>query len=120
MYTTAWAWRMQLQIGENIDCCDEYGNWFTAFVIEIRECVGHQAGVDIDGTPLRECLIGFRYYDEEFGTREDPIDRRKYVGWGSKYDSWREFTCTSIHPPNSLANKYCEVKDKRQQPKNDV
>jgi len=43
-----------------------------------------------------------------------------YVGWGTKYDSWRKFTCTSIHPAKSIAGKYVEVKEKRQCPKNDV
>jgi hypothetical protein len=54
MYTSAWEWRMTMKIGDSIDCCDEYHNWFTALVLDIRECTGTNKGVDIDGAACRE------------------------------------------------------------------
>ena len=52
MYTSAWEWRMNLKIGDAIDCCDEYHNWFTALVLKIRDCTGQEKGEDIDGIPI--------------------------------------------------------------------
>jgi hypothetical protein len=38
---------------------------------------------------------------------------KKYVGWLSKYDSWRSSTCASIHPQWDVVTPYCCVDKNR-------
>jgi hypothetical protein len=67
----------QLKIGDRIDCCDEYFNWYTAYIsdTEIKD-----EEVDVEGNPLMKFLISFRYFDKEFGHRKDS-EGRDFVGW---------------------------------------
>jgi hypothetical protein len=77
MFTDAWEWMSQLKIGDRIDCCDEYFNWYTAYIsdTEIKD-----EEVDVEGNPLMKFLISFRYFDKEFGHRKDS-EGRDFVGW---------------------------------------
>jgi hypothetical protein len=110
-FTDAWEWRNNLKVGDFIDCCDEYSNWYRAHILERRERIDGAAGVDCEGKPLEEFLIAFRYTDEIYGVKEDK--HGKYVGWGSRFDSYRSLTCTSVMPKHSMVHPYVYEKPSR-------
>ena len=45
MQTDGWEWRMSLKVGDFIDCCDEYHNWYRSQIIDRRERI-EEAGDD--------------------------------------------------------------------------
>jgi hypothetical protein len=90
-YTSAWEWRMNLKLKDPVDCCDEYHQWYSGYVLAIED-LEH---TDVLGQQCKRIKIAFRYYDKDFGYRMDP-QGQAFVGWSEKYDSWRSFTCTSI------------------------
>ena len=106
MYTDAWDWRLSLKKNDAIDTCDEYHSWFRGHITARRECTGEAKGVDCEGKPLEEVCVALRYADSVYGTKKVANDDQLYVGWLSKFDSWRSLTCTSIMPPGSVHTPY--------------
>ena len=104
MYTPGWDWLNNLQVGDLVDCCDERHTWYKAHVSDTR-LVEHE---DCLGNKIKKVKIAFRYHDDDFGLKADPNNpEKKYVGWLSKYDSWRASTCASIYPLNTMVTPYC-------------
>lgn len=67
---------------------------------------------------MEEFLIAFRYTDEIYGVKEDK--NGKFVGWGSRFDSYRSLTCTSVMPQQSMVNPYVCEKASRMQVDNHI
>ena len=71
-----------MQPGDEISCCDEYGNWYRSTILDIK----NEDGIfDVESEPVQVAKVAFRYLDPE-GQKEDDLGR-KVTGWTSvKFD----------------------------------
>ena len=81
-FTAAWDTKMNLKVGDHVDVCDEAHYWYRSTIIGRRPC--QDEGVDCDGNPLEEIIIGFRYYDKS-GNKADP-NGRTFIGYSPAWD----------------------------------
>ena len=96
-HTDAWQWRSQLKSGDLADLCDEYGIWYRGYIVERRATEGH----DCEGTPIDEVKVAFRQLSSHFGVKKDE-NGDSYIGYGEKFDTWRNLYEGSIMPVGSM------------------
>lgn len=66
--------------------------------------------------------IAFRIPDnlykvgEEMGPNNERFRNEPFIGWGKRYDTWRDFTCPSILPKGSATHVYIEIESKKYKP----
>jgi hypothetical protein len=93
--------------------CDEIGIWYKGMIIDRRVCIGGKKGSDCDGNPIEEVQCAFREFNEEFGINKDKNDQR-YIGFGDKFDIWRNITEGSIMPLGSINTPFINITNKAQ------
>ena len=100
MFTKEWETRNLLKVGDQIDCLDEYIDWYTSEIVDIRTTKEK----DCCGTGLREYLVAFRYPDEKYGQTKHSAN--KIVGWSPKFDKWICATSPKIVLHGTIAHRY--------------
>ena len=72
-------WKMQLKIGDEVDCIDKQKQWFASTIIE------KETRID-NGREYPCFLIGYRTYHPE-GNKVDNY-QKKFFGWSETFDAW--------------------------------
>ena len=92
-------WRIDLKVGDVFDCLDTENVWYKSTALEIRN-------VDQgDGRMAKQVYVGFRIFDDEEGHKVDE-DGRKFLGWSSRYDEWRNIYCVTVQKFRSMVKHY--------------
>lgn len=66
-------WRMDLKEGDLVDCCDNYGGWYSATIIKVKK---KELG--------KVVRVGYKLFDPE----GDKIEKgQPYFGLSDSYDS---------------------------------
>ena len=74
-------WRYDLKKGDLFDCCDDYGIWYRASVLERYESEELE---DCEGNPVPILNTAFRYPDEHGLKTKDGV---RVTGWiSAEYD----------------------------------
>ena len=94
--TVDYEWRMNLQVGDVIDCCDTTEVWYNSTILDRRVLPSKK-----QNKSYLEVKVGYRVYTEA-GEKVDENGRR-YQGWSSKYDCWLNVMSPIIQPLNSIA-----------------
>jgi len=50
------------------------------------------------------------------GPNNERFRNEPFIGWGKRYDTWRDFTCPSILPKGSATHVYIEIESKKYKP----
>jgi hypothetical protein len=79
-YTDDNDWRLEIKVGDLIDCMDDEKDWYKSTVN------GARVTTNPDGEQVPEIYVAFRTYDDE-GSKTDE-EGNKYYGWSERYDAW--------------------------------
>lgn len=101
-YTSDYDWRQNAQGGEFIDAVDAEMDWYKSFVLAVRE-----TEVEGEDKPVKEVLVAYRNHTED-GHRQEK-DGRRFDGWSSKYDEWRDAADPRIQRYASVMYDYTRV-----------
>lgn len=103
-YTNDWDWRKNIKENDEVSAADDYGNWYRSTIYDIKQAGDEQ---DIDGNPVYEAKIAFRFLDP-YGTKVDDKDN-KYTGWNEKEDRVLKLSLPNIQKVHALTFHYNKI-----------
>jgi hypothetical protein len=104
-YTAGWDTKMNLKAGDHVDVCDEAHYWYRSTIIGRRFV--ENKGVDCDGKPLEEIIVGYRYYDKS-GNKADP-NGRAFTGYSPAWDQVKLLSNISVQLEGTMVQPYTSI-----------